>query len=181
MKRTGVLIGIITLLICSLAFAQAQKKVPWMHLEVLENSGDPETVKVNLPISMIDVALDVVKDKNFKNGRLKFDHSDISVEEMKQLWNELKNAGDAEFVKVEKKDEKVTINRQGDLVLIKVINTRNAENVDIKVPVNVVDALFSGPGEELNLKSALTAMKGRNVGDIITVKDSKTHVRIWID
>jgi hypothetical protein len=181
MKRTGVLIGIITLLICSLAFAQAQKKGPWMHLEVLENNGDPETVKVNLPVSMIDVALDVVKEKNFMNGKLKFDHSDISVSDMKRLWSELKSAGNAEFVKVEKKDEKVMINREGDLVLIKVINSRNAENVDIKVPVDVVDALFSGPGEELNLKSALTAMKGRNVGDIVTVRDAKTHVRIWID
>ena len=152
-----------------------------MHLEVTEKGGDPGTVKVNLPVSLVDTALNMVKDKNLKEGHLKLDRTEISMAEMRQLWGELKNAGNAEFVSVEKKDETVRISREGNFVLIKVNNTKNTEKVDIKMPVGVVDALLSGPGDELNLKAALSSMKAGNGGEILTVNEPDTHVRLWID
>ncbi|PYV44698.1 MAG: hypothetical protein DMG06_05365 [Acidobacteria bacterium] len=162
--------------------ALAQNKNPWLHLEVQESNADPTLVKVNLPISMVDVALNVVKDENLKRGRLKLDTHDISVAEMKQLWSELKKAGNAEFLTVEKKTESVRIARQGNLLLIKVIESkRQGSKVDIKVPLDVVDALLSGPGEELNIKAALAAMQQKGSGDILTVNDHQTQVRLWID
>lgn len=162
--------------------ALAQSKNPWLHLEVHENNADPALVKVNLPISMVDVALNVVKDENLENGRLKLDTHDISVAEMKQLWSELKKAGDAEFVTVEKKTESVRIARQGKFLLVKVTeSTKKGSKVDIKVPLEVVDALLSGPGEELNIKAALAAMQQKGTGEILTVNDNQTQVRIWID
>jgi hypothetical protein len=181
MQKTIVFIFMTSLLLGSVGLAQTQVRAPWIHLEVVEKADDPGTIKVNLPISMVDVALNMVKDKNLKEGRFKLDHTDFSVAEMRQLWNELKNAGNAEFVTVEKKDETVRISRQGNLVLIKVSESKKTENVDIKIPVGVVDALLSGPGEELNLKAALLAMKEKNVGDILTVNEANTQVRLWID
>ena len=170
-----------TLFLASFGIAQTQGRGPWMHLEVTEKGGDPGTVKVNLPVSLIDTALNMVKDKQLKEGRLKLDHTEISVAEMRQLWGELKNAGNAEFVSVEKKDETVRIGREGSFVLIKVRNTKNTEKVDIKMPVSVVDALLSGPGDELNLKAALSSMKAGNSGEILTVSEPDTQVRLWID
>ncbi len=184
MKRNLFLALIAALVLASVGIAQTQARGPWMHLEVTEKGGDPGTVKVNLPVSLVDTALNMVKDKNLKEGHLKLDHTEISVAEMRQLWGELKNAGNAEFVTVEKKDETVRISREGNFVLIKVNNTKNTKNtekVDIKMPVSVVDALLSGPGDELNLKAALSSMKAGNAGDILTVNEPDTHVRLWID
>jgi len=45
----------------------------------------------------------------------------------------------------------------------------------------VVDALLSGPGEELNIKAALAAMQQKGTGDILVVNDHQTQVRLWID
>ena len=181
MKKNLVLSVIAVLVLASAGLAQTQSRGPWMHLEVVEKSDDPGTVKVNLPISMVDVALNLVKDKNLQDGHFKMGHNDMSVAEMRQLWSELKNAGNAEFVTVQKRDETVRISREGSFVLVKVSHTKNAEKVDIKMPVSVVDALLSGPGEELNLKAAVTAMKVGNVGDILTINESNTQVRLWID
>ena len=162
--------------------ALAQNKNPWLHLEVQENNADPTLVKVNLPISMVDVALNVVKDENLKSGRLKLDTHDISVADMKQLWSELRKAGNAEFVTVEKKTESVRIARQGNFLLVKVTESKpKGSKVDIKVPLEVVDALLSGPGEELNIKAALAAMQQKGTGDILVVNDHQTQVRLWID
>jgi hypothetical protein len=56
----------LALLVASLSSPlAAQKKDPWLHVEVKENKAEPEYVKVNLPMSMVDVALSVIKDKKF--------------------------------------------------------------------------------------------------------------------
>ena len=45
----------------------------------------------------------------------------------------------------------------------------------------VVDALLAGSGDELDIKGALVAMQKQNAGEILTVNDNETQVRIWID
>jgi len=161
-------------------FAQAQSKGPWLHLEVKENKTEPVLVKVNLPVSLVDVALNIIKDEKLHEGRIRLKHSEISVADMKRIWAELKNAGNAEFVTVEKSHETVRISREGNFVLVKV--TEDQENkVDLKIPVSVVDALLEGPGDELNLKAAVAAMQEKQIGDILTVKANNTQVRLWID
>ncbi len=53
--------------------------------------------------------------------------------------------------------------------------------VEADVPVVVVDALFSGQGEELDVAAAVREMS-RLRGDIVTVHDEHdTTVRIWVD
>lgn len=158
----------------------AQTKDPWFHLEVRENKEEPELVKVNLPVSMLDVALKIAKDKNFHQGKIRLSSKEISVAEMRQLWSELKKAGNAEFVTVEKKEETVRIGREGNFVLVKVMEGKISK-VDLRVPVPVVDALLAGSEDELDIKAALLAMRQKNVGDILTVNDDKTQVRMWID
>jgi hypothetical protein len=48
------------------------------------------------------------------------------------------------------------------------------------VPVALVDSLFAGEGEELNVKAALVELQKRR-GDIVRVNDSNAKVRVWID
>ena len=104
----------------------------------------------------------------------------MSVPDLRKAWNELKNTGDAEFVTVEEEDQKVRIARAGNLVLIHVDKPGGRESVRVEVPVEVVDALFSGQGEELNLRAAFGELQKRR-GDIVRVKDDDSTVRIWID
>ncbi len=164
--------------VCGLTLAQSRG--PWLHLEVKENKGEPVLVKVNLPVSLIDVALDVVKEERIRHGKFTLEHTEITVADMKEIWNELKKAGNAEFVAVEKRNETVRISREGEFVLVKVTEKKETK-VDLKIPVSVVDALLEGPGDELNLKAAVAAMQLKKVGDILTVNADNTQVRLWID
>ena len=60
------------------------------------------------------------------------------------MWNELRDAGDAEFVSVEGDDETVSVRRVGDKVHVDVDDHEDGDQVRVEVPVSVVDALFSG-------------------------------------
>ncbi|MGH9429113.1 MAG: hypothetical protein ACRD2L_22755 [Terriglobia bacterium] len=158
----------------------AQKKGPWFHVEVKENKTEPEYVKVNLPMSLVDVALNVIKDKKFNKGHFKLPTGDVSIADMRKIWNELKKAGNAEFVTVEQKNETVRVAKDGNYVVVKITENKK-QKVDLKVPVSVVDALLAGTGDELDIKGALLAMQKQNVGEILTVNDNNTQVRVWID
>jgi hypothetical protein len=182
MRRSMYLMILAVLFFYPRSFAIAQNSNPWLHLEVNENTTDPTLVKVNLPLSMVDVALSVIKDENLKSGRLKLDSHDISVADMRRLWDELKKSGNADFVTVEKKEESVRIARQGNFLLVKVSDAaKKNSKVDLKIPFHVVDALLSGTGDELNLKAAITALQQNGAGEILTVHDNQTQVRIWVD
>ena len=157
-------------------------QTPWIHVEVDEAGEDATRVRMNLPLSLVQVAIDAAPDKVVKEGHLHLGHSDhdIDVEDLRRAWQELRNAGDAELLSVEGADETVSIRRAGDLVLIDVDDRKDGDKVNIQLPVSVVDALLSGEGEELNVKDAVAELKALR-GDIVRVDDGESKVRIWID
>jgi hypothetical protein len=179
----------LALLVASLSSPlAAQKKDPWFHVEVKENKAELEYVKVNLPMSMVDVALNVIQDKKFNKGHLKLPTDDLphwrssglGIADMRKIWGEFKKAGNAEFVTVQQKNETVHVAKEGNYILVKITEGKKSK-VDLKVPVGVVDALLAGSGDELDIKGALVAMQKQNAGEILTVNDNETQVRIWID
>ena len=161
-----------------------QAQTPWIHIEVNENEGgaDASHVKVNLPLSVVQIALEAAPEKIVDQGRIRMHHidEDLEVEDLRRMWNELRSAPESEWITVEKKDETVSIRRQGDQILVEVDDRKDGDTVNVQVPMSVVDALFSGEGQELNLKEAISELKSLR-GDIVRVDDGETKVRIWID
>ena len=159
-------------------------QTPWVHVEVEEGGDDNTHIKVNLPLSVVQVALEAAPEKFLEDGKIhlhNMDH-DLDVEDLRKIWAELRAAGDAEFVSIEGDDKTVHVSREGDLIRIVVDGRKegSTEQVRVEVPVAVVDALFSGEGESLNLHDALEELKNQR-GDIVRVDDGETKVRIWID
>ncbi len=161
-----------------------QAQTPWIHIEVNENEAeaDASKVKVNLPLSVVQIALEAAPEKIVDQGRIRMHHidKDLDVEDLRRMWNELRSAPESEWVTVEQKEETVSIRRQGDQILIEVDDRKDGDKVNVQVPLTVVDALFSGEGQELNLKEAISELKSLR-GDIVRVDDGETKVRIWID
>ena len=163
---------------------EAQAK-PWIHVEVIEAGTSQSKVHINLPLSVVQVALDFAPDKIISDGHIHIDHhghNDISIRDLRKIWQELRDSGEAEFVSVDKEDETVTITREGDTIRLDVDDRSSGggETVHVKIPIRVVDALFSGEGEELNLRDALEELKDER-GEIVRVEGPNEEVRIWID
>jgi hypothetical protein len=147
-----------------------------------DNAEEGSHVKVNLPLSIVQIALEAAPEKIVDEGRIRIDATDhdLEVEDLRKMWNELRGTPDSEWVTVEEKDQKVSIRRQNDQILIEVDDRKGGDTARIQVPVKVVDALFSGQGQELNVKEAVSELKSLR-GDIVRVDDGDTKVRIWID
>jgi hypothetical protein len=156
--------------------------VPWIHVEVIESGDEPEKVNVNVPLALAEVALEVLPKDVTEKISSKFQEKDISLADLRKLWAELKNSGDAEFVTVESDDETVRVVREGQIIRVNVDDRGGdePEQVRVEIPIEVVDALLSGEGEELNLRAAVQQLRNRR-GDLVNVDDGKSKVRVWID
>jgi hypothetical protein len=156
-------------------------QTPWIHVEVDEGGGGDAHVKVNLPLSVVEVVLAAAPEKILNKGRIHLHgDEDIDVQELRRAWSELRKSGDAELVTVENHGATVSVRREGEHVLVDVDERTAGDTVHVRVPVAVVDALFSGEGEELNVKDAIAEL-GSLRGDVVRVDDGESKVRIWID
>ena len=180
-------LAVMTLAVVSAAGAakmEAQQSRPWIHVQVNEPGENGKNARINLPLALAEVALSVVSDEVVSKGQIKLDEHDISVEDLRLVWNELKASGDVEFLTMQEKDKEVRIAREGDRIRIHVDkadgNDDGDKQVRIEVPVTLVDALLSGEEDRLDLQAALAELTEER-GDIITVRDGETRVRVWID
>lgn len=159
--------------------AQEAQSASWIHVRVDEADGSK--VRVNLPASLVDVALDVAGEEALEDGRLDWDHhGDLSLEEVRRLWAEVKRGGDARYVDVEDGDEHVRVFRRDGKVHVHV-DEDGREKVRIEMPPEVADALLSGEGERLDLRAALRELTRTGSRELVRVQDEDATVRVWID
>ncbi|HKQ96675.1 MAG TPA: hypothetical protein VJV75_02250 [Candidatus Polarisedimenticolia bacterium] len=168
--------------VLGLAPAMAGTEGKWLHIRVL--GGDDGSVKVNLPVAVLETMADAIEADHFSNGQIHLSESNIKPEQLRSVWQSLKNSRDMEFVTVESDDQNVRVAKSGNFLVVKVNDAdrkRGKDTVDIKVPVEVVDALLQAPEGQLNVKAALQALANYGGGDLVQVTDGESHVRIWID
>ena len=178
--KKSLLAGVGLLALVALPAAPAQADTPWIHIRV-EEAKEQSKVKVNLPLSIVEVALNAAPDIIEEHAKIDFGDKKFKVESLRKLWQELSGAGDAEFMTVESEKENIKIVRRGDLVQVFVENLKeDGEEVTIEVPVSLVDAALSGEGQEINIQAAVAELQKQR-GNIVTVREPDTTVRIWID
>ncbi len=180
--------------------ALAQTSGVWLHVRV-EETLKPSKVTVNLPLSVVEAALQAAPELIEKHGKMHMGGQDgMKLADLRRVWKQLAAAGDADFVTVESEQENVRIRRQGDLVQVFVSEKASTPapakaeaekagaakarrphgEVRVELPVSVVDALLSGEGEQVNVQAAVAELQKRR-GDIVRVSEKDSQVRIWID
>jgi hypothetical protein len=202
--KTGIGLLALALLPAAGAWAQAGNNA-WLHIRV-EEAQKASKVHVNLPMSVVEVALKAAPEIIEEHGKVHLgEHHGMKLADLRKMWKQLAAVGDAEFVTVESEDENVRVQRKGDLVLVYVDHRAEAHKakaeakgavkaeaekpakaakgpgeVRVEVPVSLVDALLSGEGEDVNIQAALAELQKRR-GDIVRVHDDDANVHIWID
>ena len=172
-------IGLAALLVVPAVAAHAENGTPWIHVRV-EEPEKQSKVAVNLPLSVVEVALEAAPEMIESHGKIHLgEKHGMKLEDVRKIWAELATVGDAELVSVEEKDETVKVWRKGDQVHVRV-EKQGHEEVRVEVPVSLVDALLSGEDDTVNIKAAVAELQKKR-GDIVTVSESDSSVRIWID
>lgn len=169
-------------LLCAVA-PRLSAQTPWIHIEVEEMGDEDNHVKVNVPLAIVEIAAEAAPEKILSKGQLDLAlyEDGIEVEDLRRMWQAVRDTADSDLLSIEGSNETVRIRREGDRVLLDVNDSESSGNVRIRVPVTVVDALLSGESEKLDVRAALEELRKSEAGEIVTVDDQDTRVRIWID
>lgn len=183
MIRKYLPIALLTLGLGALQARAADTDNLWIHIRVLDAKDG--RVSINLPISVVERMGNVMpSDTGAKGGgRLRFNDEDITVSELREIWADLRKHPDATFISVDEADTKVRVAKIAGNLVVRAHEKGSGrdEQVEMKIPGAVVDALLSAPGEQLNMGAAMKALARQGEGEIVTVTGDGETVRIWID
>jgi hypothetical protein len=154
----------------------------WFHVTVQEEGGDNANVTVNLPISIVEKALPLIPQDQMRDGRIVIDDQEFDAVKLRALWREVSTSPDMTYVTVKTDNENVKVSKEGGyLVARTVASNAGGAQVNARIPLAVVDALLSGEGNTLNVQAALAALVAEGEGELVTVNDDNSQVRVWID
>jgi hypothetical protein len=157
----------------------AQEAPRWLHVTIEGGGDNEENVAVDLPLQAVGAMMAIAPDGIIStDGRLVVaeDHG-VFVSDIRQAWQSIKDADDAEVVTIRKEEQTVRVSRMGDQIRIRV---EGVEAVRIDLQLALIDALLSGEGEVLNLVAALDLLITLR-GDIVRVTKEGRQIRVWID
>jgi len=187
MRKALRLAGAVCLLVASVSgMAASVLAAPpperYLHVKV-EDAKEGESVNVNLPLSIAEKILPTVNKGELRDGHVTINKSDLDGIDVKGLLDAIRTAPDNEFVTVKQKDEDVRIAKSNGNLIVHVRSTgQEKQNVDITIPLKVVDALFStAKDNELNIVAALHELSDAGDALLVTVQDASQHVRVWVD
>lgn len=160
--------------------AAQQEAEPWVHVDVTSDSGT--NLNLNLPLAAVTAMLALTQDVIVQNGEFQFGSShQVPVAAIRDMWRELRDVGDVEFVTIQNDGQDVRIAREGDTILVHVSDSDGGDDsVRVEIPVPVVDALLSGDGDTLNIRAAIEELSTLR-GELVRVIESDNNIRIWID
>jgi hypothetical protein len=162
--------------------AMAAPAERYLHVNV-EDATQGESVKVNVPLALAEKILPTINKGDLHNGKVYIHNADVNGVDLRTLLDAVKEAPDNEFVTVKDKDSNVRVAKANGNIIVHVIGTKsNGQNVDVTVPIKIVDALVStAKNDQFDIAAALQALS--DAGDIVlvTVQDSSQKVRVWVD
>lgn len=183
MMRKLVFFGLV---VAAAAFAggtvtAAEPAERWIHVLVDETEEGGETVRVNVPLRLAEAILPLVDDEHFSRGSVKVPQCQFDGADLRAAWKAVRAGADGEFVTIEKGADHVNVSKKDGYLLVTSVEGKSTESVDVRMPLTVVDALFSGNADELNILAALGALNEHGDGELITVTDATSRVRVWVD
>ena len=161
----------------------SEKGERWLHVRVICTDGKGDTVRVNVPLELAEKVLPAVNHDRLHNGKVKIDNSDITNDvDLRALMDAIKSAKDGEYVTVQGNDNDVRVAKEGNHLIVHVVEKGTKKSqVEVKVPMKVVEALLSAGKDELDLVAALHALSSQGYVELVSVKDSENTVKVWLD
>jgi len=127
--------------------------------------------------------LPAVNHDRLHNGKVRIDSSDVNDVDLFALMDAIRTAKDGEYVTVQSKENDVRVAKEGNHLIVHVLDKGGSKKsqVEVKVPMKVIEALLSAGKDELDLVAALHALGAQGDTELVSVKDSENTVKVWLD
>ena len=155
----------------------------WLHVRVISSDAKGETVRVNVPLELAEKVLPAINKDRLHAGKVRIDDAHVNDVDLRALVDAIRTTKDGEFVTVQSNDCDVRVAKQNNHLIVHVLDKENSRRseVEVKVPMKVIDALFSAGKDELDLVAALHALSSQGDTELVSVKDHENTVRVWLD
>jgi hypothetical protein len=182
----SLLSAMVVLVGAATAFGQSgSAKDRWLHVRVINSDNKGETVRVNIPVELAENVLPTINKNHLHNGKVTIDQAHMNDVDVHALINAIRSAKDGEYVTVQGTDQDVRVAKEGGRLLVHVKDNNgsksNKSNVDIQIPMHVIDALFSAGKDELDIVAGLHALALQGDTELVSVKSEDSTVRVWMD
>jgi hypothetical protein len=163
--------------------APTDKQDMWLHVRVDSPDSKGERVRVNIPVELAEKILPTINDDKLHGGKISINCMHGDDVDLHTLMEAVRTAKDGEYVTVQSEDNDVRVAKQGGHLIIHVLDKGKSKKgqVEVKVPMKVVDALFSAGKDDLDLVAALHVLSGMGDTELVSMKDEENTVRIWVD
>jgi len=179
MKRKLLVLAVLALFAGFAVEAAAADR--WLHVKVEKSGAKPEYVRVNLPLALAEKVLPAVQAGALREGRVRIQGAPEGID-LRAIFDAVRTLNDGEFVTVETEDETVRVAKEKGFLVARIHErTGSQDNVDIRIPMVIVEALLSGEGDELNLAAAIRALSEHGEELVINVASKDETVRVWVD
>ncbi len=167
----------------STSSATPEKRERWLHVRVISTDGKSETVRVNVPLELAEKVLPAVHHDRLHNGKVRIDSSEMNDVDLRALMDAIRTVKEGAYVTVQGDDNDVRVAREGKHLIIHVLDKGGSKKsqVEVQVPMKVVDALLSAGKDELDLVAALHALGEQGDTELVSVKDRESTVKVWLD
>ncbi len=155
----------------------------WLHVRAINSDTKGETVRVNVPLELAEKVLPAIHQERIHAGKVRIDNAHVNDVDLRALVDAIRTTKDGEFVSVQSNNCDVRVAKQSNHLIVHVLDKENSKNtqVEIKVPMKVIDALFSAGKDELDLVAALDALSAQGDTELVSLKDHENTVRVWLD
>ena len=163
--------------------ATPEKGERWLHVRVISTDGGGETVRINVPLELAEKVLPAVNHDRLHNGKLRIDSSDVNDVDLHAVMDAVRTAKPGEYVTVRCDANDVRVAKEGNHLIIHALDKGGSKKsqVEVQVPMKVIDALLSAGKDELDLVAALHALGAQGDTELVSVKDSENTVKVWLD
>lgn len=177
------LLGIVFLTTTGALAGQTTQPERWLHVRVDSQAAKGEMVRVNVPLSLAEKILPTIHNDRLQDGKVAFNQANLNGVDLRALLEAVRSTRDGEFVTVQGHDGEVRVAKQAGYLLVHVRENKemSKKHVEVRAPLTVVDALLSAGNNQLDLVAALRALAAHGDTELVSVKDEKSTVRVWVD
>jgi len=156
----------------------AGKSIIWMRVQVNDQGGEHTKVKINLPLSLIEVVVDSIDKREFM-AQIEQEHPALDI---KKLWGQIRKMDSQDFVTVESEKENIRVWKDNEFFRINVRHEgQNEPSVEVKLPLAVMDYVFETDSKDLSFEDLVEKLRGHLPLTVVQVEHEDEHVKIWLE
>jgi hypothetical protein len=161
------------------AASDSGKDVIWMRVQVNDQGGDHTKVRVNLPLSLIDVVIESI-DKGQFMADLTHEHPSIDIQ---KLWGQIRKMQGEDFVTIESDDANVRVWKDKEFFRINVREAGYDEpNIEVKLPLAVMDYVFEKVNDRsFSFQDLVDQLRGHLPLTLVQAKHGEESVKISLE